>query len=100
MKLADFVTKLQDVLLTNRDEDNIDDLRRRTGRRLNVDIQEVDRIYWRKRKKVVRVEYTGPTKTVCKGCKTPFLFSADGRGRHPDYHSKGIDLSRDTLLPQ
>jgi hypothetical protein len=86
MKLANFITKLQDVLQPNRENINLD-LRRRTGRRLNVAGKEADRLYNQNRKKVVRVEYTGPTKTVCIGCGIPFLFSADDRGRHPDYHS-------------
>ena len=86
MKLGNFVTKLQDVLQQNKDTD-INHLRRRTGRRLNISGKEVDRIYKRNRKRVVRVAYTGPTKIVCIGCGTPFLFSAVGRGRHPEYHS-------------
>jgi hypothetical protein len=87
MKLANFVTKLQDVLLPKREDSDIDRLRRRMGRRLNVSGKEVDRVYNQNRKKVVRVEYTGPTKTVCIGCGRPFLFSPDDRGRHPEYHS-------------
>jgi len=73
MKLANFVTKLQDVLQQNKDTD-INHLRRRTGRRLNISGKEVDRIYKRNRKRVVRVAYTGPTKIVCIGVAPHFCF--------------------------
>jgi hypothetical protein len=59
----------------------------RKGKRITIPATDVDRIYQRHRKQVVRVTCTGPKKLTCRDCDTPFLSRADGRGRYPEYHS-------------
>jgi hypothetical protein len=83
MKMANFVTKLQDVLQPKQEETEIRSFRK--GKRITVPAKDVDRIYQRHRKRVVRVTYTGPEKLTCRNCGTPFLSRADGRGRYPEY---------------
>jgi hypothetical protein len=85
MKLANFVTKLQDVLRPKGDETEIRSIR--NGKRIMTPAKDVDRLYQQQRKRVVRVTYTGPTKRICRYCGIPFLSLADGRGRYPEYHS-------------
>jgi hypothetical protein len=81
MKLADFVTKLQNVL---RPKPEVAEIRYvQKGKRLTVPAKDVERIYQLQRKRVVRVTYTGPTKIPCRQCGMPFLLLADGRGRYP-----------------
>jgi hypothetical protein len=87
MKLTNLVTKLQDVLSPKKQGKNKDNRENPPGKRLLVPANDIDRIYQLNRKKAVKVIYTGLIKSVCKGCKTPFIFSADGRGRPPNYHS-------------
>jgi hypothetical protein len=83
MKLANFVTKLQDVLRPKQEETETTYFRK--GKRLTVPAKDVERIYQGHRKRVVRVTYTGPTKITCRSCDTPFLSHSDGRGRYPEY---------------
>jgi hypothetical protein len=85
MKLADFVTKLQDVLRPKREDRETISFRK--GKRLVMPAKDVERVYQRQRKRVVRVTYTGPEKLTCRQCGTPFLFLLDGQGRYPEYHS-------------
>src|SRR5687767_13171123 len=79
MKLANFVTKLQDVLRQKQEETEIRSFRK--GKRIIVPAEDVDRLYQQQRKRIVRVMYTGPTKIPCRQCGTSFLSLADGRGR-------------------
>jgi hypothetical protein len=83
MKLANFVTKLQDVLWPKQEEPEIRFFRK--GKRITVPAKEVERMYRQQRKRVVRVTYTGPDKITCRNCGTPFLSHPDGRGRYPEY---------------
>jgi hypothetical protein len=83
MKLANFVTKLQDVLRPKQKEPEIRFFRK--GKRITVPANEVERMYRQHRKRVVRVTYTGPDKITCRNCGTPFLSHPDGRGRYPEY---------------
>jgi hypothetical protein len=85
MKLANFVTKLQDVLRPKQEETEMRFFR--NGKRLSIPAEDVERLYQHHRKRVVRVTYTGPAKITCRNCGTPFLSIADGRGRYPEYHS-------------
>jgi hypothetical protein len=85
MKLANFVTKLQDVLRPKQGEPEIRSFRK--GKRIIVPAEDVERLYQQQRKRIVRVMYAGPTKIPCRQCGTPFLSLADGRGRYPEYHS-------------
>jgi hypothetical protein len=85
MKLANFVTKLQDVLRPKPEETEISSFRK--GKRITVPANDVERVYRHHRKRVIRVTYAGPTKITCRNCDTPFLSLADGRGRYPEYHS-------------
>jgi hypothetical protein len=85
MKLANFVTKLQNVLRPNEEETAIHAVRK--GKRLMIPAKDVERLHQYQRKRVVRVMYTGPTKITCRNCGTPFLFISDGQGRYPEYHS-------------
>jgi hypothetical protein len=85
MKLANFVTKLQDVLRPKQEE--IETSTYQKGKRITMPAKDVERVYRHQRKRVVRVTYTGPTKIPCKYCGTPFLSLSDGRGRYPEYHS-------------
>jgi hypothetical protein len=85
MKLANFVTKLQDVLRPKGEEPETITFRK--GKRLSVPARDVERVYQRQRKRVVRVTYTGPIKLTCRQCGIPFLSLSDGRGRYPEYHS-------------
>jgi hypothetical protein len=87
MKLANFVTKLQDVLRPKQEEPEISSLHNRQGKRISIPENEVERIYRHHRKRVVRVSYTGPTKATCRSCGRLFLFLAAGKGRYPEYHS-------------
>jgi hypothetical protein len=87
MKLANFVTKLQDVLRPKREEPEPSSFQTRQGKRIPLPAKEVERIYRHHRKKIVRVTYTGPTKATCLSCGIPFLFLAEGKGRYPQYHS-------------
>jgi hypothetical protein len=50
----------------------------RKGKRITIPTQDVERIYQRHRKRLVRVTYNGPTKITCQYCGTPFLSLADG----------------------
>ena len=70
MKLANFVTKLQNVLRPKQEE--VETTSFRKGKRLSVPAKDVERIYQGQRKRVVKVTYTGPTKIACLGCGTPF----------------------------
>ena len=83
MKLANFVTKLQDVLQPNREEIRA----MRKGKRIILPATDVERLYRHQRKRVVRVTYIGPTKLTYRYCGTSFLSLSDGRGRYPEYHS-------------
>jgi hypothetical protein len=85
MKLANFVTKLQDVLRPKGDEPETISFRK--GKRLVVPAKDVERLYQQQRKRVVQVTYTGPKKLTCRQCGAPFLSLADGWGRYPEYHS-------------
>jgi hypothetical protein len=85
MKLANFVTKLQDVLRPKQEETETIPFRK--GKRITVPAKDVERVYRHQRKRVVRVTYTGPTKLTCRHCGALFLSLADGRGRFPEYHS-------------
>jgi hypothetical protein len=85
MKLANLVTKLQDVLRPKPEDIETNSFRK--GKRITVPANEVERVYRHQRKRVVRVTYTGPTKITCRHCGTPFLSLSDGRGRYPEYHS-------------
>ncbi len=70
MKLANFVTKLQDVIRPKQDEAEIRYIRK--GKRIAVPAKDVERLYQLQRKRVVRVTYTGPKKLTCRNCGTPF----------------------------
>ena len=83
MKLANFVTKLQDVLRPNEEETEIHAVRK--GKRLMISAEHVERLHQYQRKRVVRVTYTGPDKITCRNCGAPFLSLPDGRGRYPEY---------------
>jgi hypothetical protein len=85
MKLDNFVTKLQDALQPQREETKTSFVHQ--GKRLTIPAKDVARIHRHRRKRIVRVTYTGPTKATCLGCGLPFLFTSDGKGRYPDYHS-------------
>jgi hypothetical protein len=85
MKLANFVTKLRDVLRPKQEETETYYFRK--GKRIMMPAKDVERVYQRNQKRVVRVTYTGPEKLTCRNCDTPFLSLADGRGRYPEYHS-------------
>jgi hypothetical protein len=85
MKLANFVTKLQDVLRPKGEEPETISFRK--GKRIMLPAKDVERLYQQQRKRVVQVTYTGPEKLTCRNCGTPFLSLADGRGRYPEYHS-------------
>ena len=85
MKLANFVTKLQDVLRPKQEE--IEPSTYQKGKRIMMPAKDVERVYRHQRKRVVRVTYTGPTKITCRYCGTTFLSLSDGRGRYPEYHS-------------
>jgi hypothetical protein len=85
MKLANFVTKLQNVLRPKGEEIETNSFRK--GKRIMMPANEVDRVYRHQRKRVVQVTYTGPTKITCRNCGTLFLSLLDGRGRYPEYHS-------------
>jgi hypothetical protein len=87
MKLANFVTKLQDVLRPKQEETETISFRK--GKRIIMPAKDVERIYLQQRKRVVRVTYTGPTKITCRYCGTPFLSLSDGRSRYPEYHTNG-----------
>ncbi len=86
-KLANFVTKFSKYRMINIDNADGFPLKHLTGKRLTVPSREVNRIYEAQRKRRVRVEYIGPTKTTCLYCGVPFLFESSGRGRNPEYHS-------------
>ncbi len=81
MKLANFVTKLQDVLRPKQEEPETRFFRK--GNRITVPANEVERMYRQHRKRVVRVTYTGPDKITCRNCEIPFLSRPDGR--YPEY---------------
>jgi hypothetical protein len=83
--MADFVTKLQDLLRPKGKQ--AETITFRKGKRLSVPAKDVERIYQHHRKRAVRVTYTGPIKLTCRNCGTPFLSLSDGRGRYPEYHS-------------
>jgi hypothetical protein len=83
MKLANFVTKLQDVLRPKGEE--IEMSAYRNGKRITIPATDVERVYQHHRKRVVQVTYTGPTKVTCRNCGTLFLSLAPGRGRYPEY---------------
>jgi hypothetical protein len=85
MKLANFVTKLQDVLRPKPAETETTSFRK--GKRIMMPANDVERVYQRQRKRVVSVTYTGPKKLTCQNCGVPFLSLADGRGRYPEYHT-------------
>jgi hypothetical protein len=86
MKLANFVTKLQDVFRPNEEEaESIHAVRK--GKRLLIPADDLARLHRYQRKRVVQVTYTGPKKLTCRQCGTPFLSLADGRGRYPEYPS-------------
>jgi hypothetical protein len=85
MKMADSVTKLQNVLRPKGEEPETISFRK--GKRIIVPAKDVERLYQQQRKRIVQVMYTGPGKLTCRQCGTPFLSLADGRGRYPEYHS-------------
>jgi hypothetical protein len=85
MKMADFVTKLQNVLQPKGEEPETISFRK--GKRIMLPAKDVERLYQQQRKRVVQVTYTGLKKLTCRNCGTPFLSLADGRGRYPEYHS-------------
>ena len=85
MKLANFVTKLQDVLRPKPAATEMKSFRK--GKRIMMPANDVERVYRQQQKRVVRVTYTGPTKLTCRNCGALFLSLADGRGRYPEYHS-------------
>jgi hypothetical protein len=83
MKLANFVTKLQDVLRPKQQETAMSVVR--NGKRIIMPANDVERLYRQQRKRVVLVTYTGPKKRTYRNCGAPFLSLADGRGRYPEY---------------
>jgi hypothetical protein len=70
MKLANFVTKLQNVLRPKQEETETISIQK--GKRLSIPANDVERIYRHHRKRVVRVTYTGPKKLTCQNCGVPF----------------------------
>jgi hypothetical protein len=91
MKLANFVTRARNVI-TGRPaktaaETSSKTALRKKGKRIVVPGNDVNHIYKSQRKRLVRVEYSGPIKIDCLGCGDPFLVAADGKGRRPEYHS-------------
>ena len=68
MKMADFVTKLQNVLRPKGEEPETIPFRK--GKRIMLSAKDVERLYQQQRKRAVQV-----------------LSLADGRGRYPEYHS-------------
>jgi hypothetical protein len=76
MNLANFVTKLQNVLRPK--QEKAETISFRKGKRLTVPAKDVERVYQRQRKRVVRLTYTGPEKLVCRQCGTPFYRSQMG----------------------
>jgi hypothetical protein len=60
MKMVNLVTKLQDVFRPKGEEPETITFRK--GKRLSVPARDVERVYQRQRKRVVRVTYTGPEK--------------------------------------
>ena len=91
MKLANFVTiarKVKNVFPSAAAEEAYNQgLIERKGKRLNIPSSHVNSLFRRQRKRRVKIEYIGPTKTECMGCGDPFLFLSDGRGRYPEYHT-------------
>jgi hypothetical protein len=91
MKMANFVTIAKKIVNIRTsaaaDEAYNQSLIGKKGKRLDVPSSHVNSLFRRQRKRRVRIEYTGPVKTNCIGCGSPFLFIASGRGRYPDYHS-------------
>ena len=91
MKLANFVTLAKNVIhgrpATTAGETSSKTVLRRNGKRLIIPSGQVESIYKSQRQKHVRIDYTGPAKIPCLGCGTPFMFTADGKGRYPEYHS-------------
>jgi hypothetical protein len=85
MKMANFVTKLQNALRPKQEVTEPTSFRK--GKRIMMPAKGVERLYRQQRKRVVQVTYTGPTKIPCKNCGTPFLFLSDGQGRYPEYHA-------------
>jgi len=61
----------------------------RKGKRIIVSRGDMNSIYRSQQKRFIRIEYSGPTKINCGFCGAPFLFTADGKGRRPEYHSNG-----------
>jgi hypothetical protein len=91
MKLSNFVT-IARKMVTGRPANTADytsskTVLRRKGKRIIIPSSDVNKIYRSQRQRLVRVEYTGPKKIHCLGCKEPFLYTADGQGRYPEYHS-------------
>ncbi len=91
MKLANFVTLAKNIIngrpATTAAETSSKTVLRRKGKRLMIPSNQVESIYKSQRQKHVRIEYTGPQKIQCRGCGTTFLYTADGKGRYPEYHS-------------
>jgi hypothetical protein len=90
-KSANFVTAARKII-TGRPANTADNtsskpVLQRKGKRIILPASDVNNIYRSQRQRLVRVEYSGPTKIQCLGCKEPFLYTADGKGRHPEYHS-------------
>jgi hypothetical protein len=85
MELANFVTKLQNVLRPKPAATETKSFRK--GKRIMMPAKDVERVYQHQRKRVVQVTYTGLKKLTCQNCGAPFLSLADGRGRYPEYHS-------------
>jgi hypothetical protein len=91
MKLANFVTVARKIIAGQpakpaAETSSKTDLRRK-GKRINIPSSQVESTYKSQRQKLVRIEYSGPEKIQCLGCGAPFLFTADGKGRYPEYHS-------------
>jgi hypothetical protein len=70
MKMADFVTKLQNVLRPK--EKEAETITFRKGKRLSVPAKDVERIYQHQRKRVVQVTYTGPKNLPAGTVVLPF----------------------------
>ena len=91
MKLANFVTLAKNVIhgrpATTAEKTSSKTVLKKQGKRITVPSHQVDSIYKSHHHRHVHIEYTGPKKLPCFGCGTPFLFTADGKGRYPEYHS-------------
>ena len=85
MELANFVTKLQDVLRPKQEE--IETSNYQKGKRIMLPAKDVGRVYRYQRKQVVRVTYTGPTKNRLSVLRHSLFIALRCRSRYPEYHS-------------